>query len=182
MTIGARRAAAAACLVLTAACLGRRGAGGEQEASAWRDWTIAEAAAQRLLADGKGAAADSTLADFERRWPGTPQSERGAWWRLVHQAERATDSASTAALVTRIDSILSTAPTAQRRSELQLLRRSAVVTQQLRTERNQARAERDAATRQRSEELEKLRAELAEVKAELDRVRNRVTRPRPRTP
>ena len=181
MTIAARRAAAAAVLLLSAACLGRRG-GGTQEQSAWRDWTIAEAAAQRLLADGKGAAADSTLADFQRRWPGTPQSEQGAWWRLVHQAERADDSASTAALVSRIDSILSTAPSAQRRAELQVLRRSAVVTQQLRTERNQARAERDAATRQRNEELEKLRTELAEVKAELDRVRNRVTRPRPGRP
>lgn len=178
----ARRAAIAACLLLGAACVGRRGASLEREPSAWRDWTVAESAAQRLLADGKGAAADSTLADFERRWPGTPQSEQGAWWRLVYQAERADDSASTAALVTRIDSLLSTAPSAQRRAELQVLRRSAVVTQQLRTERNQARAERDAATRQRSEELEKLRAELAEVKAELDRVRNRVTRPRPAAP
>jgi hypothetical protein len=178
VTTGARRAALAACLLLAAACINRRASTGEPAPSAWRDWSVAEAAAQRLLADGRIAAADSTLEDFERRWPGTPQSEQGAWWRLVHQAERADDSASTAALVTRIDSILSTAPAAQRRAELQVLRRSAVVTQQLRVERNQARAERDATARQRNEELEKLRAELAEVKAELDRVRARVTRPR----
>jgi hypothetical protein len=178
----ARKVVVAAVLLLTAACLSRRATSTAPVPTAWRDWSVAEAAAQRLLADGKGAAADSTLADFERRWPGTPQSEQGAWWRLVFQAERADDSASTAALVTRIDSILSTAPAAQRRAELLMLRRSAVVTQQLRTERNQARAERDAATRQRNEELEKLRAELAEVKAELDRVRNRVTRPRPPRP
>lgn len=176
---GALPVAVLASLLLFVACVGRRGSSGEPAASAWRDWTVAEAAAQRLLADGRGAAADSTLADFQRRWPGTPQAEQGAWWRLVYQAERADDSASTAALVTRIDSILSSAPSAQRRAELQVLRRSAVVTQQLRAERNQARAERDATARQRNEELEKLRAELAEVKAELDRVRNRATRRRP---
>lgn len=174
----ARRPLVFAIAFLITACVGRRPSEAPA-ASAWRDWSVAEAAAQRLLADGKVDAADSTLADFERRWPGTPQSEQGAWWRLVYQAERADDSASTAALVTRIDSILSTAPSVQRRAELQVLRRSAVVTQQLRSERNQARAERDATARQRNEELEKLRAELAAVKAELDRVRNRATRRRP---
>ena len=168
--------------VLSAACVSRRAATTTAAPSAWRDWAVVEAATQQLLADGRVAAADSTLADFERRWPGTPQAEQGAWWRLVHQAERADDSVSTAALVTRIDSILSTAPSAQRRAELQVLRRSAVVTQQLRAERNQARAERDATAKQRSDEIEKLRAELAEVKAELDRVRARVTRPRPTRP
>ena len=178
MSTGARRVVTVACVLLAAACASRRASTEPPAPSAWRDWAVAEAATQRLLADGRAAAADSTLADFERRWPGTPQAEQGTWWRLVYQAERADDSASTAALVTRIDSILSTAPSAQRRAELQVLRRSAVVTQQLRTERNQARAERDAATKQRNEELEKLRTELAEVKAELDRVRNRVTRPR----
>jgi hypothetical protein len=178
VSTGARPLAIAACLLLAAACASRRASTDAPAPSAWRDWAVAESAVQRLLADGKADAADSTLADFERRWPGTPQSEQGAWWRLVYQAERADDSVSTAALVTRIDSILSTAPSAQRRAELQVLRRSAVVTQQLRTERNQARAERDAAAKQRSDEVEKLRAELAEVKAELDRVRARVTRPR----
>jgi hypothetical protein len=178
----ARRSLLVLIALLLAACVNGRASTGEPAPSAWRDWSVAEAATQRLLADGRVAAADSMLADFERRWPGTPQSEQGAWWRLVHQAERADDSASTAALVTRIDSILSTAPSAQRRAELQVLRRSAVVTQQLRTERNQARAERDATAKQRNDEIEKLRAELAEVKAELDRVRNRVTRQRPRRP
>ena len=182
MITGARRFVIAICLLVAAACASRGASTESPAASAWRDWAVAEAAAQRLLADGRAAAADSTLADFERRWPGTPQSEQGAWWRLVYQAERADDSVSTAALVTRIDSILSTAPSAQRRAELQVLRRSAVVTQQLRAERNQARAERDAAARLRNEELEKLRTELAEVKAELDRVRARVTRPRPTRP
>ena len=174
----ARQTLLLALVLLASACISRRSSSRAPAPSAWRDWSLAEAAAQRLLADGNAAGADSTLADFERRWPGTPQSEQGAWWRLVYQAERADDSLSTAALVTRIDSILSTAPSAQRRAELQMLRRSAVVTQQLRAERNQARAERDATARQRNEELEKLRVELAEVKAELDRVRARVTRPR----
>ena len=181
MSHAVRPAVLIACLLL-AACVSRGGANRSPAPSAWRDWMVAESAAQQLLADGRVALADSTLADFERRWPGTPQAEQGAWWRLVHQAERADDSASTAALVTRIDSVLSTAPSAQRRAELQVLRRSAVATQQLRAERNQARGERDATARQRNEELEKLRAELAEVKAELDRVRARVTRPRPTRP
>jgi hypothetical protein len=176
------RALAISLLVLTAACIGRRAAPAEPPPSSWRDWTVTSAEVDRLQAEGRLDAADSALSAFARKWPGTPESEQGAWWLLLRQAERAEDSASTAALVTRIDSRLSAAPAASRRGGLLTLRRAAVLAQQLRTERNLARAERDereAAAKQRSEEIDKLKAELENVKAELERVRNRVTRRRP---
>ena len=173
------RALAISLVLLTAACVRRSSSTHEPEPSAWRDWDVASTAATRLVADGRAEAADSTLADFVRRWPGTPEAEQGAWLRLSFQAERADDSTSTALLIAHVDSVLTAAPAAAHRGELLMLRRAALLTQQLRAERNQARAERDAATKARSDELEKLRAELQTVKAELERVRNRVTRQRP---
>ena len=178
----ARASALAASLLLLSACVGRRSAPAEAPPSSWRDWAVTSVEVDRLLAEGKADAADSTMSTFTRRWPGTPESEQGAWWLLMRQAERAVDSASTAALVTRIDSVLSAAPAASRRGGLLALRRAAVLAQQLRTERNIARAERDerdAALKQRSDDVDKLKAELENVKAELERVRNRVTRRRP---
>ena len=176
------RALAISLLLLGAACVGRRSTTPALPPSSWRDWTMTSAEVDRLQAEGRMGAADSALATFVRKWPGTPESEQGAWLLLLRQAERAEDSASTAALVTRIDSLLSAAPAASRRGGLLTLRRAAVLAQQLRTERNVARAERDerdATLKQRSEELEKLKVELENVKAELERVRNRVTRRRP---
>ena len=167
-------------LMLLAACIGRRSAPTEGPApSAWRDWALVSADVDRLLADGNVDGADSTLAGFTRRWPGTPEAEQGAWWRLVREAERADDSTSTAAFVTRVDSLLAAAPGTTRRGELLMLRRVAILTQQLRAERTVARTEREAMAKQRSEEIEKLKVELEAVKAELDRVRTRVTRRRP---
>lgn len=179
MKVAVRPLALGLLVVLGAACVSRRTTREAALPSEWRDWAEASVTAERLMTDGKVETADSVLAAFERRWPGTPQSEQGAWWRLVHEADRADDSVSTAALVTRIDSLLSAAPAAQRRAELLMLRRGAMLTQQLRAERNAARAERDAVAKQRSDEMDKLRAELELVKAELERVRNRVTRRRP---
>ena len=161
------------------ACVGHSAPPREPAPSAWREWAVASSAAERLVADGRASAADSTLADFVRRWPGTPEAEQGTWLRLGYQAERAEDSASTALLVARIDSLLSAAPASARRGELLTLRRAAMLTQQLRTQLAQARADRDAAVKARSDEVDKLKAELENVKAELDRVRNRVTRRRP---
>lgn len=146
--------------------------------SAWRDWALASDQVERLEAQGQPQAADSTLEDFIRRWPGTPEAEEGTWWRILRQAELAEDSTSTALVVARIDSLLAGAPAAARRVELRVLRRTLALTQLLRSERDATRAERDTA-RQRAGEIDKLRAELEEARAELVRVRNRVIRRRP---
>lgn len=183
--MSARSRALAISLLMLAACVGRKSASADPVAaqpSAWRDWMVTTTAVDRLLADGRVDRADSTLAEFQRRWPGTPESEEGAWWRLLRQAEKAEDSTSTSELVVRIDSLLTAAPASTHRGELMLLRRVAIMGQQLRSERAAVRAEREAGTataKQRSDELEKTKAELELVKAELDRVRNRVTRRRP---
>lgn len=166
-------------LVLAAGCVTRRPAPVAPPATAWREWPVALAEADRLTAAGHRDSADVVLVDFVRRWPGTPEAEEGTWSRVVRLAERADDSTSTALLVGRIDSVLAASPTSAHRADLLLLRRLTTLNQQLRTERTSLRAERDAATRQRAEELDRVRAELDETKAELERVRKRVTRRRP---
>lgn len=164
-------------------CLSRRSRdAGPAAPSPWRDWPEALAAAEEHAARNRMPQADSTLAAFVRRWPGTPQAEESTWWRLAYQAERTEDSASTAALMTRIDSLLAAAPASARRAELVMLRRAAALMQQVRVERTLARTEREAVettAKQRADELEKLKIELEAVKAELERVRKRVTRTRP---
>ena len=174
------RAFATSLLLVAVACIGRRPKPATEPApTAWRDWAAVSAEVDRMLTNGNVDGADTTLAAFTRRWPGTPEAEQGAWWRVVRQAEQADDSASTAAVVARIDSLLAAAPATTRRGELTMLRRVALLSQQVRTERSTARAEREAMTKQRSDEIDRLKAELENVKAELDRVRTRVTRRRP---
>lgn len=166
-------------LALATACLKPRTPVGPPAPAAWREWPTALAEAERMMAANQRDSADGLMAAFATRWSGTPEAEEGTWWRIVRQAERVEDSASTALVVTRIDSIVSASPGMARRADLLTLRRLAVIAQQLRRERALARAERDAESKAHADEVEKLKAELEEVKAELERVRKRVTRRRP---
>lgn len=184
MNVRTRRAPLAAwgsvlLLVVATACLKPRTPVGPPAPAAWRDWPAARAEAERLMAANQRDSADALMAAFASRWPGTPEAEEGTWWRIVRQAERAEDSASTALVVARIDSIVSASPGMARRADMLTVRRLAVIAQQLRRERTLARTEREAESKAKAEELEKLRVELEEVKAELERVRKRVTRRRP---
>lgn len=182
MNVPARLPAAVFALLLsTLGCFGRKHPPEEPLGpTAWREWLVTSDSVERLATLGRHDAADSLLADFVRRWPGTAEAEEGAWRLLVRGAARADDSTSTTTLVTRVDSALATSPPTARRAQLLTMKRMALLTQQLRAERILLRAERDT-SRARSEEIERLRAELAQTQAELERVRKRVTRRRPGT-
>lgn len=179
MNVPARRLAVAlACMLLVAGCLVRRPPVEPPGPTAWREWIVTSDSAERLATLGHQDASDSVVADFVRRWPGAPEASEAQWRLLVRSAAQAEDSAATTALLARVDSMLATSPSSDRRAQLLTMKRMVLLTQQLRIERALLRAERDS-TRVRTEEVEKLKAELAQTQAELERVRNRVTRRRP---
>ena len=71
-----------------------------------REWPNALSTAETRVSEGRYAAADSLLAQFAARYPGTPESFESAYWRALFGMDPKNTNASVATAITYLDAYL----------------------------------------------------------------------------
>ncbi len=159
------------------------------QSPAQRDWAATLDLAQRYATSGRFAAADSVLAAFALRNPGTPEASETAYWRAVYALDPSAQTPSLVGPMALLDGYIAGGPPRVHLSEATTLRRMA---NQLDALSKAAAANAQAAkiSESRGEvvarppdnsadslEIKRLRDELAKAKEELERIRKRLANP-----
>jgi hypothetical protein len=136
-----------------------------------------EAARQKVDA-GDYVAADRVLADYSLRHQGTPEAREVSFWRAMYIVDPANRTASIAQGIAALDIYLKTDGTIWYRPQAEVLRRTALVIQQVRMAQIPKQVNgRDTVFISREEEVAALRDQLAKATAELERIKKRLANP-----
>jgi hypothetical protein len=155
--------------------------------------------AQQRAADGRLAAADSTLANFAAQYPGTPEALETAYWRALYRIDPSSPQVSITTAMASLDAYLADPRPRQHVSEATILRRVAGqldgLTKQTASAMAQAKDANAVAANAKAQaadakagaeapvaadvEIKRLKDELAKANAELDRIRKRLSQPPP---
>ena len=136
-----------------------------------------EAARQKVDA-GDYPAADKILADYSLRHQGTAEAREISFWRAMYIVDPANRTASIAQGIRALDIYLATDGTIWYRPQAEVLRRTALVIQQVRQAQIPKQVTgKDTVFISREEEVAALRDQLAKANAELDRIKKRLANP-----
>jgi len=136
-----------------------------------------EAAREKVDA-GDYPAADKILADYSLRHQGTPEAREISFWRAMYIVDPANRTASIAQGIRALDIYLATDGAIWYRPQAEVLRRTALVIQQVRQAQMPKQATgKDTVFISREEELAALRDQLAKANAELERIKKRLANP-----
>jgi hypothetical protein len=165
-----------------------------------REWPATLELAQYTAAQGRFEAADSILASFAARYPGTAETLETAYWRALFKLDPLDRTESLAPAMSLLDGYVADTRPREHLVEAVSLRRLATQIEALatRTAPTVATAQRDTrepppTTRPSAEqrpaaepsaadaaEIKRLKDELAKANAELERIRRRLMRPPPK--
>jgi hypothetical protein len=174
--------------------------------SAERAWRPTLASAQGFAARGEFAAADSALAAFATRYPGSSQALETDYWRSVYRLDPGNRDLSIEVAMVSLDGYLADTRVHEHTAEARTLRRIAGELDRLNrlagnalTQQNKdasavpsARvggndpttqpAKPSADAQAAADEIKRLKEELAKANAELERIRRRLAQPPPSKP
>ncbi len=137
-------------------------------------WLAQQSAALAFVAENRQAAAESTLLNFARAFPRTPEGDRARWWRTLLRADaRATSGDATLAMA-QIDSLLADSIAIEVRTEAVLMRRSLNAIDSVRKAEIRRRVQSTQLATERMDELKVTRDSMAKLNAEIDRLRRRL--------
>jgi hypothetical protein len=173
------------------------------------DWQVSLASAQARAGSGEFVVADSILARYASRHPGTHETLETAYWRAVFKADPSNAASSPPMALASLDGYLRDPRPRDHVLEAQTLRRTvaqidalnraaeaaSVRAQSANNEAanakaaiadaketaNKADANASAAAADKDNEIKRLKDELAKANAELDRIRKRLGAPPPPT-
>ncbi len=124
------------------------------------------------------AGADRILSDFALASRGSVGAKEITFWRALYLVDPMNKTGSAVEGLKAIDIYLSTPGAAWYRSQAQVVRRTAVALQALRTAQQGVKSvARDTVIVNHEEELASLRDQLAKANAELDRIKKRLANP-----
>ena len=167
-----------------------------------QEWPITLTVAQARAGGGDFDAADSVLAGFAARYPGTRQALETAYWRALYRMDPSNRNASVPTAMASLDAYLADPSSRDHVSEAMTLRRVAAQVQglnklaatamaQASSASSTAPATRGVPTEIKSggevvspssdAEIKRLKDELAKANAELERIRKRLSQPPPRS-
>lgn len=136
-----------------------------------------ESARQKVDA-GDYVAADRILADYSLRHQGTAEAREISFWRAMYIVDPANRTASIAQGIRALDIYLATDGAIWYRPQAEVLRRTALVIQQVRQAQMPKQVNgRDTVFISREEEVAALRDQLAKANAELERIKKRLANP-----
>ena len=135
--------------------------------------------AARLKVDaGDYPGADKILADYSLRHQGTAEAREISFWRAMYIVDPANRTASIAQGIRALDIYLASDGTIWYRPQAEVLRRTALVIQQVRQAPIPKQVTgKDTVFISREEEVAALRDQLAKANAELDRIKKRLANP-----
>jgi len=135
-------------------------------------------AARQKVDGGDYPAADKILADYSLRHQGTPEAREISFWRAMYIVDPANRTASIAQGIRALDIYLATDGAIWYRPQAEVLRRTALVIQQVRQAQMPKQVTgKDTVFISREEEVAALRDQLAKANAELDRIKKRLANP-----
>lgn len=145
-------------------------------------WAVAFTTAQQAAAAGDYVRADTTLLEFARTHPGTPEARDAVFWRGVLALDPANPRASATTASAAFDEYLRGGAALLRRQEAEVMRRiarrleGAAPVRELRVT---AVSTDSLAADPRDEEIRRLRDQLRTTTEELERVKRRIATPTP---
>jgi len=186
------RSIAIAALVAGAGCVSLQSPPFMRPAPA-RQWPSTLETAQGLVRARQFDAADSLLASFASRYPGSAESFESSYWRALYKMDPLNPHPSLATAVAALDAYIGNTKSHEHAPEAATLRRVAAQIENL----NRLAANALSSTRETpgqptdtvtvkvgagastaaDEEIKRLRDELAKANAELDRIRRRLAQP-----
>lgn len=134
--------------------------------------------ASKRVEAGDYAGADRVLSEFALASRGTLEGNEIAFWRALYMVDPSNKNASVAEGLRAVDIYLANPASKMYRSQAQVLRRSAVLMQSLRTQQAMTKVVgRDTVFVTREDEITALKDQLAKANAELDRIKKRLANP-----
>lgn len=135
--------------------------------------------AARVKVDaGDYTTADRILSDYSLKHQGTAEAREVTFWRAMYLVDPANRTASIAQGIRALDIYLATDGAIWYRPQAEVLRRTALVIQQVRQAQMPKQViGRDTIFISREEEVAALRDQLAKANAELDRIKKRLANP-----
>jgi hypothetical protein len=172
-----------------------------------KSWPASLAAVQSSAGQGNFDAADSLLADFATRYPGTPEAAETAYWRALLRMDPTNPHQSLSGAMAGLDGYLTDTRPRRHVTEATTIRRAAAQLDGLNklaatavaqakdasiTAKDAKAQAADAAAAAAAKatdvppsadaEIKRLKDELAKANAELDRIRKRLAQPPPKSP
>ena len=169
-----------------------------------QSWPSVLAVAQSRAAESRFDAADSVLAEYASRFPGTPQTLETAYWRALYRMDPSNAHASLTGAMAALDGYLADSRPRQHVPEASTIRRVAGQLDALNKLTATAMAQAkdasatakdakalaadasakvaDAAPPSSEAEVKRLKEELGKANAELERIRKRLSQPPPKSP
>jgi hypothetical protein len=143
------------------------------------EFAAAIEAARMKVDAGDYSAADRILSDYSLKHQGTAEAREVSFWRAMYLVDPANRSASIAQGIRALDIYLATDGAIWYRPQAEVLRRTALVIQQVRNAQmpKQVANGRDTVFISREEEVAALRDQLAKANAELERIKKRLANP-----
>ncbi len=142
------------------------------------EFVAAIESARRKVDAGDYPGADRVLADYSLRHQGTPEAREISFWRAMYIVDPANRTASIAQGISALDIYLATDGAIWYRPQAEVLRRTALVIQQVRQAQMPKQISgRDTVVISREEEVAALKDQLAKANAELERIKKRLANP-----
>lgn len=156
-------------------------------------WSGVFAQATREVQEGRHAAADRLLLDFQQTHPAAPEAADAAYYRALFRLDPSNSAMSTRDAVMLLDALLATpivnTPLSPRTGDAVVLRRIAnsidtrpitvVTTPAAGSGTSSSSAARAEESKAKDEEITRLKDELSKANAELERIKRRVATPKP---
>lgn len=140
-------------------------------------WLSLQTAVNALVIENRAAAAESSLAQFARDFPHTPEGDRARWWRTLMRTDPRVTSGDAALAIVQIDSLLADSIAIEVRAEAVLLKRSIAAIDSVRRTEVRRRAQATQLSTDRLEELKVVRDSMLKLTSEIERLRRRLRSP-----
>jgi hypothetical protein len=140
-------------------------------------WVSMQATVNGLVAENRAAAAESSLAQFARDFPRTPEGDRARWWRTLMRTDPRVTSGDAALAIVQIDSLLADSIALEIRAEAVLLKRNIAAIDSVRRTEARRRAQATQLAADRLDELKTVRDSMSKLTSEIERLRRRLRAP-----
>ncbi len=140
-------------------------------------WVATQSAVNALVIDNRSAAAESSLTQFARDFPHTPEGDRARWWRTLMRTDPRVTGGDAALAIAQIDSLLADSLAIEVRAEAVLMKRNITAIDSVRRAEVRRRVQSTQLATDRLDELKVVRDSMAKLTSEIERLRRRLRAP-----
>jgi hypothetical protein len=137
-------------------------------------WVATQSAVLQLVLENRPAQAESSLTQFSRENPRTPEGDRARWWRTLMRVDARANTGDATVAIAQIDSLLTDSVATDVRAEAVLTRRNINAIDSLRRVEVRRRVAATQLATDRQDELRIVRDSMAKLTAEVERLRKRL--------